>query len=214
VIREDDPAPEEYFNEYERTKAAAEALVREAAIDTRIVRPSVVIGHRETAATTSSTGYYAMLRQSARLHRFMRIGGTTPDRFRVLANPDVRLNLIPVDMVAAAAVRIALSEGNQRVFHVTNDHAPMLTTVFDAGFRLLGLPTPEFTDDPESLSPLDRRLSSTFYDSYINSAKIFDTTNTASLCGPDAMAYPMDTEMLDRYSSWFLDNVLAAPAGR
>lgn len=213
VIRENDPAPGDYFNEYERTKAAAEALVREATIDTRIVRPSIVIGHRETAATSSSTGYYAMLRLSSRLHRFMRTAGT-PARIRVLADPEQELNLVPVDMVAAATVRIALDEGDQRVFHVTNAQAPKLTTVFDAGFRLLGLPEPEYTDDPDSLSPLDQRLRSSFYDSYINSAKVFDITNTENVCGPDATTYRMDTEMLDRYSAWYLDNVLAAPAGR
>jgi nucleoside-diphosphate-sugar epimerase len=213
VIKENDPAPGEYYNEYERTKAEAEALVRASSIDTMIVRPSVVVGHRDTAATTSSTGYYAMLRASSRLHRFMRMGGM-PGRIRVLADPEQELNLIPVDMVATAVVRIALSDGDERVFHVTNAQAPMLTTAFGAGFRLLGLPTPEFTDDPESLSPLDRRLRSSFYDSYINSSKIFDTTNTVDICGPDAMTYPMDIEELDRYSGWYVDNVLAAPAGR
>jgi nucleoside-diphosphate-sugar epimerase len=213
IIRENDPAPGDYYNEYERTKADAETLVREAALDTRIVRPSVVIGHRETAATASSTGYYAMLRASSRLHRFMRTAGI-PGAIRVLADARQELNLIPVDMVAAAAVRIALSDSDQRVFHVTNDRAPMLFDVFEAGFRLMDLPMPVFTDDPDSLSPLDKRLSSKFYDSYINSSKIFDTTNTVDICGPEAMTYPMDTEVLDRYSAWYLDNVLAAPAGR
>jgi nucleoside-diphosphate-sugar epimerase len=213
VILENDPAPGEYYNEYERTKAEAEALVRASSVDTRIVRPSVVVGHRDTAATTSSTGYYAMLKVTSRLHRFMRMDGV-PGRIRVLADPEQELNLIPVDMVAKAVVSIALAEGDQRVFHVTNAQAPMLTTAFDAAFRLLSLPTPEFTDDPESLSPLDKRLRNAFYDSYMNSAKIFDTTNTVDICGPDAMTYPMDTDDLNRYSGWFLDNVLAAPAGR
>ena len=77
VIREDDPLPRDFHNAYERSKATAERAVREVRPGAAIVRPSVVIGHRATAATMSASGYYTMVKALVQL-RPHHAGGATP----------------------------------------------------------------------------------------------------------------------------------------
>jgi thioester reductase-like protein len=208
VVKESDPLPDlndtnGFNNVYEFSKACAERLVAGAAVETQIVRPGIVIGHTNTGAATGLTGYYAVLRAAARLRQAYK-GRLDKAQVRVLAEPHHRVALIPVDLVARAAVCIALSDAIGRTFHLTNTTPPTLETAFRSSFRVLGLPDPIFVTDAGDLTPLDRRLRNSFYDAYIASAKSFDTTNVASVCGAQALAYPMSDAEFRKHVQWFL----------
>lgn len=204
LIREDDPPPGDFHNAYERSKAAGERAVQEIRPDAAIVRPGIVIGHGVTAATMSNTGFYAMLKVAVQLRRIMqRRNVDRPIRF--LADPRVALNLIPVDLVARATVRVALADTVARVFHLTNDQPPSLGDAVATARRLLGLHL-VFTDSDAELDDVDRRMRSTFHEPYLSSDLMFDTTNAAQVCDPGLLSYPMDAAEIDRFSAWFLAN--------
>lgn len=113
------------FNAYERSKQAAERLVRESGLPVSIVRPSIVIGDSRTGFTTGFQGFYHVLG--------LILGNSLP----VLpASPDGRVDIIPQDFVAEAIANLLLSEVRQGEFWLTaGRHAPMLEALVTTAAR-------------------------------------------------------------------------------
>jgi long-chain acyl-CoA synthetase len=86
-----------FENGYERTKYEAERLVRDAMVDLPItvVRPAMIVGDSRTGEITTFNTFYLPLR------------GYLMRRNRLLpVRPGFRLNVVPVDHVADAIVRL------------------------------------------------------------------------------------------------------------
>ncbi|HEY4027058.1 MAG TPA: SDR family oxidoreductase [Candidatus Dormibacteraeota bacterium] len=205
-------------NLYERSKIEAEALVlADDRMRTRVLRPSIVIGHGETYATFSSTGLYGAFVQFEVFRERVRerLGAyLTHYRAQIAADPASELNAIPVDIVARNAVRIGLSDSPARIFHLTNSRGPTVEDGAVAAFTALGMNAPELVPSKATFSALDRALDRgiDFFASYMKSSRTFDRTNAEAVCGEGAFAYPLDRALLERFGNWFLEHVERTPS--
>jgi nucleoside-diphosphate-sugar epimerase len=211
------PADRRLNNLYERSKTEAERMVlAETRLHTRVLRPSIVIGHSRTYATFSSTGLYGAFvhfeafrdRVRQRLGAYM-----THYRAQIVADPAAELNAIPVDLVATAAVRIGRASSVARIFHLTNATPPTVADGAAAAFGLLGMSEPEMVPSRATFSSLDQGLDRgiQFFASYMKGTATFDRTNTDAACGAATLTYPLDRERLRRFGTWFVEHVHSAP---
>ena len=197
------PADHPTHNQYERSKIDAEQLVLDTtSMHIRIFRPSIVIGHSRTFAADSSVGVFGFLRE---MSRFARTPRELP-AIKLLAHPDTTLNFIPVDLVTSTAVEIAAKNLDDTVFHLTNGTPATVGDAIPIAASMLGLPAPIFTDDPDDLTRLDRRLNRLldFYLPYIGGNRHFDRTNTDAVVG-DRLDYPLPPVVIERLVQPWLD---------
>jgi thioester reductase-like protein len=144
VFREDMFAEaEDLDHPYFKTKHEAEALVRESARTHRIYRPGVVIGNSRTGEIDKIDGPYYFFRTLKKLRQAL------PPWVPTIGLEGGRINLVPVDFVAAAIDHIAHKPGlDGGCFHITDPaprrigevlnifaragHAPQMTMRVDA----------------------------------------------------------------------------------
>ena len=123
-------------NAYEVSKKCAERYACEHShlngYDLTIFRPSIIVASTETHIPPSGQGFYRFVVMLARIHRraerlrqrveeTAKLPGIQPV-FRIRAGPNVRLNLVPVDLVADAMLRI----GSSGVHVLTNPLPPRM----------------------------------------------------------------------------------------
>jgi nucleoside-diphosphate-sugar epimerase len=203
-------------NHYERSKLAAEQLVAASPLRTRILRPSIVVGHSRTRAATNFSGFYGFLRQLVQFRGMMErtqrgLLERTPIRMRVDA--DVPLDLVCVDVVAREAVAIALRDASEGVYHLTNPGSPTVGETVRTCFALAGLREPIFVEDRNELTWLDERFDRRldFYGSYLVGHKRFDRTRAAAaLRDATELDHPtLDHPALDlaALGRWYLDEL-------
>lgn len=205
-------------NHYERSKIEAEALVAaETAFATRIFRPSIVIGHSKTLAVSSGfSGLYGFMRRLRPLERILRRlqkGLESRIQMRILADPDARVNLMPVDMVVKRMAGIARSESTETVFHITNPEQPTVRECLRVIFGEVGLPEPVYVSDKSGFDYLDEKLDEAldFYGSYLRATKLFSRANADEASPASESGYRMDAMAVQGYSAWY-GGVLRAPA--
>ena len=196
-------------NVYERSKIEAELLVAAAPFRSRILRPGVVVGHSRTLAAFSDFGLYGAELNLVRFRRRVRqrLGAYMSHyRTQVIGEADAPLNLVPVDQVAASAVRIGLSRTRSRVFHLTNACPPTVGEVCSACWRTLGMREPEFVGREATYTSLDRALNRAldFHLAYVKHPKTFGRANTEALCGSDVLRFPVDEALVAAYLRRFL----------
>lgn len=199
-------------NWYERSKIAAERLVEESGLaDWRIARPSIVIGHSRTLAATSFTGMYGFLKEVRRFER--KVGEKLGDFLqfrpvRIIGEPECLLNLIPVDAVARALVRVGTAPAGARgYYHLANTTPGRVGDSIIAALAEMGLPTPDFVTSPEKLTSIDQRFDEgmDFYRSYLRASKIFDTVETERYADPEDLVWDLEPENLRKHIRWYLD---------
>lgn len=197
-------------NQYERTKIAAEAIVREAGFaTTRIFRPSIVIGHSKTFKATTFTGLYGLVkvlhraREAAPLlmHDQLQV---RPIRLRADANTP--LNTIPVDYVARGAVTIAAKSNASDIYHLTNDTPLRFAQWCDGVAKTLGIRRPLLVSDCEGFHLVDQEVDSrtVFYQPYMSDEKYFDTSNSTAILGDGALACAFDADDVANYVGWYV----------
>lgn len=185
-----------FFNAYEQSKFEGERLVAAAQADlpVSILRPGMIVGDSRTGAVKTFNTVYVPLRL------YM------SERLRVLpARASLRLNVIPVDYVADAVVRLTfLPEAAGVTVHLTASHNTLPTAAELVGFARawsrehLGvrLPRPAFVP---SAGPWARRRQHpgrpdqlVALQPYLKGDKVFERVNTDRLLGanaPDWRAY-------------------------
>ena len=122
---------------YQRTKFAAERLVREAcSVPWRIYRPSVIVGDSTTGEMDKLDGIYYLLPMMATL------GGTPGAKFLPLPRVDLGMvNIVPVDWVADATVALLHRPGlDGLTFHLTNPAMQPMVEVLDTWAKAAGAP--------------------------------------------------------------------------
>ncbi|MGA9335477.1 MAG: SDR family oxidoreductase, partial [Rudaea sp.] len=174
VFREDmfDEA-ENLDHPYFRSKHDSEALVREYKRPFRIYRPGVVIGNSQTGEMDKIDGPYYFFRTLKKLRE------TLPPWMPTIGLEGGRINLVPVDFVAAAMDHIAHKPGlDGGCFHLTDPaprrigevlnifaragHAPQMTMRLDA--RMFGFVPPMVKQALAGLPPVKRFTSSLLRD--------------------------------------------------
>jgi long-chain acyl-CoA synthetase len=115
-VREDEgDVGQRFRNTYERTKLEAEDVVRGSGLPAAILRPSIIVGDSVTGWTPAFNVVYWPLQAFAR--------GLFPT---VPADPDARLDIVPVDSVADALLELVRGPVRDGAFHiVAGDGAPM-----------------------------------------------------------------------------------------
>ncbi len=99
----------DYSNQYERSKAEAEQLVRDSNLPWSICRPGMIVGNSKNGWIKNFNTIYYVLKQ-------MLIGNMR--MFPV--KKSLGLNVIPVDYVAEAVVKVGFSEEAEgKIYHLT-----------------------------------------------------------------------------------------------
>ncbi len=205
------PNPAFVNNHYERSKVAAEGLVRSSGLPYRIMRPGVVVGHSKTFSTTSVDGIYGLIRNLAKYRSTLdrtQPGLAERRPVTMVAEPDGNLDLVPVDHVARDAVGLSLASAPQDHYHLTNPKAPKIYDVLTECCHSAGLITPKFTDNAAELDPLDRKLNRRleFYNSYLINPKSFDRSTVNNVLGNSASpGYALDIDRLRNIYDWYAD---------
>ncbi len=207
-------------NAYEASKIVAEHRVAQSKLYTRIFRPSIVIGHSQTLAAPSFTGFYGVIQHvvtfNAKVAR--RLGlDLRQQSLRLRANPEMLANLIPVDRVVQDAVSISLADRlatapSGRIYHLTNDHPPTMGLALRLLFDLLNLAPPHFVQNSDQLTALERRLDNKllFHRAYMHHTKVFSRHHTTTLTGSGHNDCGLDQSELTRHIRWYL-GVLSNP---
>jgi thioester reductase-like protein len=204
-------ADDQSNNQYERAKVDAERLVTAARdLRVRVFRPSVVVGHRRTLAATTFTGFYGFVRQLVQFRGMVdrtQRGLLERTALRIRLEPDSHINLVPVDAVAAEAVRIALSDGSEGVYHLVNAEATPVERAIRAVFAVVGVREPEFVGPGERLPWLDAQFDERldFYGSYIRGHKRFLRDRADATLGGERVApIRYDAAAIEALGGWYL----------
>jgi len=199
-----------FLNAYERSKFETERLVRKRmpTLPVAVIRPSIVVGDSRDGHAASLATILPVLRHvaSGRLR-------TLPGR------GSAPLNLVPVDYVAAAILRVLCTPGSEGgTFHVTAGGGRRITIrqLCELAIRQVGQkPEQElrFTGErrPEpSGDPLYEDLSC-FFD-YLSGAKDFDDSRFRRLVGSGVPLCPDPRVYLPRVLSYAWSAPAMAPA--
>jgi nucleoside-diphosphate-sugar epimerase len=92
--------PADYRNTYEWSKAHAERVARKAFANLTVVRPPLIVGRRSDGRAARFAGMYTLIRGLTI--------GTVP---AVVANPEARLDAIPVDDLCRLLTELAMGGG-------------------------------------------------------------------------------------------------------
>lgn len=201
-ILEKEPLPDAGFaNGYEKSKAAAERLIRASGVRFAIARPSIVVGDSISGVIRQFDTTYAAFKLIAEglvRHMPARDGAT--------------LDFVPVDHVAGSLADIAgnMPKADGGTFHLVSGQ-PIPVTDFTAAigsfpqFHRPELVSPDLFD-PSSLPPLERRLYrrvAGLYASYFQRDPHFDDRQAQALTG--RACPPTGAEYLHRLITHCLD---------
>lgn len=116
-------------NHYEISKKLAEKIVQgQTEIKTTIVRPSIIIGDSRVEGLPPMSGFYIGIKAFDQARRWFEKGTKLPPltfKIKVAGNPQGKLNLIPVDIVAENIVRL-VGRDAEGVYHLTHPSPPTL----------------------------------------------------------------------------------------
>jgi short-subunit dehydrogenase/thioester reductase-like protein len=132
---------------YSQTKFESEKLVRErAGVPWRVYRPGIVVGHSQTGEMDKIDGPYYFFKVIQRLRRVL------PPWMPVVGLEGGKINIVPVDFVAAAMDHIAHEDGlDGRAFHLTDPNPKTAGQVMNV-FSRAG-------HAPEATMRIDRQMT-------------------------------------------------------
>jgi thioester reductase-like protein len=177
-----------FRNTYERSKHLAEVALRREARDLPLVvaRPSIVVGDSTSGWTPAFNVLYWPLRA---FHR-----GLLP---RIPATPDGRLDIVPVDYVANALVRMLDDDVTGTLHLVSADRAITNRRLADLASRALDRPRP-------TLGPSDalERKGGEVYLPYLDVETSFDDRRARAALAPAGISAPAPEGYFDRLMAY------------
>jgi thioester reductase-like protein len=131
---------------YSQTKFESEKLVRERAqVPWRVYRPAIVVGHSQTGEMDKIDGPYYFFKVIQRMRSVL------PPWMPVVGLEGGKINLVPVDFVAAAMDHIAHQEGlDGQAFHLTDPNPKSAGQVINVFARA--------AHAPEATMRVDRQM--------------------------------------------------------
>ncbi|MGH7321143.1 MAG: SDR family oxidoreductase, partial [Candidatus Rokuibacteriota bacterium] len=199
VFEHDGDVGQRFHNPYEAVKLGAETALRgagaEMGVDVRVVRPSIVVGPApETAGGSPSNLFFAFIRLVVALAE--RANGA-PVPLRIVAAPAARLNIVPVEYVAAAVVALAdHPEGARATVHAVVSDAPTQETMLGMIGGRVGLRGVSLVDARSGPLPhpsaLERRITRMLaaYREYLEQDVSFDDATAERLLTPWGVPRP------------------------
>jgi nucleoside-diphosphate-sugar epimerase len=216
VLEEPARDPDVAHNAYEESKIRAETLVDDwEGLRTRIMRPSIVVGHTQTFAAISNTGLYGFILGIQRARKEvegLKLGAFLAHRqVRLRGDGEAPINLIPVDVVARNAVAISRSSTEAGVFHLSNATPPTAAEVGRVVFAALGMAAPRWVESEDEFTLIDEKLDeqprTDFFRTYLSRDRVFDLANTNAALGAAASTVSFEGDALAPYIDWYLGMV-------
>jgi thioester reductase-like protein len=196
-----------FRNDYEASKHEAEWLVRNASFLDRptFFRPAVIVGDSRTGATTTYHGLMAMLQLMTVIVRNLPADetGFRKVSLRLSMTGEEQRNMVPVDWVAAAIVRLlATSASRGRTIHLSPAKPITIRQIIDftssylnsGGVEFCGPRKPSDFNDTEAAVYGGKSL----YEPYEQTDPTFETATLAELI-PDLPCPIIDEAMLHRF---------------
>lgn len=115
-------------NHYEISKKLAEEVVQRAGMKTAILRPGIIIGDSRVEGLPPVSGFYLGIKACDQAKRWFEKGTKLPPftfKIRITGNPQRRLNLIPIDIVAQNITRLVEQDATG-VYYLTHPSPPTL----------------------------------------------------------------------------------------
>jgi thioester reductase-like protein len=203
VIQENDRVvPAGFHNQYEQSKFEGERRLRSAAgLRLTVYRPSVIVGDSVTGHTSTYHGIYRFLELGDRLAE-RDAGGRRVLPLRLPFAADELRNLVPVDWVARAIVRILLlPEWHGRTYHLTSPEPVPARLLKEVAEEVLGIEGVGWAAEgrPAPASELEQTFREHLqeYWPYLGDDPEFDRTNTSAAL-PDLPCPRIDRELLAR----------------
>ena len=206
-----------FRNDYERSKFAAEKLVRNADHFDKVTiyRPVVIAGDSQSGFTSTYHGLYVYLRLFALFipeqERDQQGKILTP--VKVPMEGDEPRNVVPVDWISDVFCKIFHNpKAHGRTFHMAPDKCLTPSQVIDAcyeffnshGVEFCGEAVPDEYEQPDFAKQIFENIA--IYQQYESHDPTFDTTNLKTFAG-DLPCPPIDAETIHRYLSFGdLDN--------
>lgn len=200
------PAHPAHANFYEASKYEAEKCVRAAmseGLPATIFRPSIVVGHSQTGATSEFNVIYPFLKLFA--HRIMT---------RLPSRRENSFNIVPIDFVIQASLEIAgRADSVGKAYHLVTQDPPSIGLLMDvAREEYPQLPPVELIDpddfDPAVMSGQEKFVFDMLapYLGYLNDNLTFDTVCTeAALKGTGIKMPKTDADFLKRLLAYAVD---------
>jgi thioester reductase-like protein len=201
----------DFVNIYEESKWEAEQVWMGRAT---ILRPAIIVGHSETGRCSSFSGWYILFQAVQMLDRLL--SAAPPSERQKLdlvlpMDPRAGANIIPVDYVARACIRIMESPQNQnQIFHLTHPHPPAHQWTLDYickrfGFGGIGLGGQQ-AQITKPRNPVEhmvwRRIQ--VIRSHFSNNPLFDRRNTDKAL-PDLPVPPITASMVDRLIDYAIE---------
>lgn len=129
-------------NPYERSKKAAEALVRESGLDYNIYRLSIVAGHSKTGFTPAYNGYYGFLTGLYFLKKSIQ-EKTNEKRVSlpvaIHCSKGATINIITLDWMQAMLCQAICRKPVNSTMNIANPNPPSSQWLMHASYDLLGI---------------------------------------------------------------------------
>lgn len=129
---DEDYVPFRFSNEYEKSKFAAEQLVKKSTTLWTILRPSIVVGDSQTGYIRGFKVFYALLRIWLNL------------RFKLIPiDPSARVDVIPIDHLVRCALVVAKDPRTLgQIYHCTSGaQSPLAGELMAAAFGVFAVQT-------------------------------------------------------------------------
>jgi nucleoside-diphosphate-sugar epimerase len=207
LIREEElDCGQGFWNSYEKSKFDAElaltAACREDGIPLVIVRPSIIINDRKTGRASTFTHLNAMVEVVSRIQEHYGIsdGQVVSKAIRLMADPQARPNVAPVDSIVPPLLQIAQSAAAPgRVFHLCHPRPQTnheIMSLICEAFQVKGRVALEFLPSiPKPMSHTEEMIARSLkvYAPYLNNCCEFDLTHTRSVVWDyDSYFTPLD----------------------
>jgi nucleoside-diphosphate-sugar epimerase len=199
-----------FHNDYERSKFEAERLIRQTpGIWATVYRPSVIVGDSLTGYTSSYQAFYRFLELPARLAALRGGKALAPDGLekrvlplRVPLSGGEARNLVPVDWVAQAVVRLVRQPAQHgKTFHLVAAQSVQARHIKEVAEELLGIDGVHWAgpDGMTSPTPVEEAFLDHLreYWPYFASDPVFDCRNSSEAL-PDLPAPCIDRPLLAR----------------
>jgi nucleoside-diphosphate-sugar epimerase len=214
VVTETDANPNADFrNAYEKTKAAAEQMVRSNfGHQATIYRPSIIVGDSRTAETSTFRGLYTPLQIAYLLAESHGLNGVTAFFTELGIDQSFGKNVVPVDWVADVISHILNQPSlHGGVFHVTNPRpvlvADIRESILDVVSEALrrrgrGEMSPGLAVSP---GDSDLRRAMAVYETYLGNDPRFDSTNTQR-AAPQLACPSIEPTLLKKLNQFAIEN--------
>lgn len=198
-------------NAYEESKRLCEQAVRDSGLRYRLFRPAIIVGHSRTLEVDSSSGLYTYLSVMLRLKDTVQ--RRMPEYFEhhslKLVCDDVNVNLVCVDQVVEAMVRIAAcgDRSANRIFHLVNPDPPLTSTYIHTLNAIFGIRIERVGQDA-GLGPVDSLMNNQIdiYGAYLRHGKTFRADNFIRYSGLPPFHFHIDHDTETRLTRGIYDN--------